>query len=147
VNPGRRTEISAGLPAGFAPPAPLLLVSSPMCWDARGQCIDPDLLRLRLRDLPPGGAAVLSDIPDVLPSLERALAIPGVVGALAVGCGSVDLWLAPAIERPLLARLAPVGVGVVRRSSETSLACLVLSTPQEAQAAWLAIQSVSEVAT
>jgi hypothetical protein len=99
------------------------------------------LLRSRLRGPDPTGAprcALLSDIPDDLGSLAEGLALPGLLGALALGCGSLDLWLAPAVEAAVLRGLAetPAVAPAVRRSGETPLARLELREPAEAQRLW-----------
>lgn len=100
----------------------LVLLDPPWCygpWPAPR--IDIAVLTTQARR----GGIVLTDIPDAWDSLEEALAVPGVVGAIAVACDGIDLWVGPAYERD---------VGVLRRTTETTLAWYELRDPEDAEA-------------
>lgn len=106
----------------------LVLLDPPWCY---GASASPriDLVLLRWKAI--GGGVVLTDIPDDWDCLEEALAVPGVVGAIAVACDGIDLWVGPEHE---------VDVGVpLRRTTETTLARFELRDAVEAEAVLRAI--------
>jgi hypothetical protein len=94
--------------------------------------------KLRLEEVP-DRSVLLSDIPDDFASLEEGLALPGMAGAFAVGCNSLDVWLAPGVE----AAATAAGIGIVRRTTETDLARIELRSPEEAEALWRLLAELS----
>ncbi len=103
--------------------ADLVLLEPPWCY---GPSPSPRIDVARLSTLARRGGVVLTDIPDAWDSLEEALAVPGVVGAVAVACDGIDLWVGRAFE---LALEVPL-----RRTTETTAARYELRDPGEAQA-------------
>ena len=92
---------------------------------------------LRVRDALADGAQglVLADIPDDDGSLLAALELHGVLGALAVGCDHLDLWV-----------LDPVAVSMadactVRRSTGTRLAWAEMAGPDQVRMAWAVLEA------
>lgn len=96
--------------------APIGLLEPPFCYGAwRGPRIDLPVLRVRARArLEDHDGVVLTDIPDDDASLADALAVPGVLGALAVACGWVDVWVC----EPVAERAAREGLPVRRGGTE-----------------------------
>lgn len=124
--------------AAQTPQHAIRLLDPPFCYGAwRGPRIDLDVLALKLRDALADGArgVVLSDIPDDDDSLERALRQDGVLGALAVGCGHLDLW----VIDPIAAALADVCQ--VRRSADSSLACARIDDPMQVRSIWNVLEA------
>ena len=109
----------------------LTLLEPPWVW---GASASPrvDLAILRARAV--GGGVVLTDIPDDWDNLERALAVPGVVGAIAVACEGIDLWVGRAFELRLDVPL--------RRTTETSAARYELRDAGEAEVVLLALAAL-----
>jgi hypothetical protein len=100
----------------------LILLDPPWCYGpSPSPRIDVAVLSLQAAR----GGIVLTDIPDDWDSLEEALAVPGVVGAIAVACDGIDLWVAPEYELPLDVPL--------RRTTETTAARFELRTLDEAE--------------
>lgn len=129
-------------PIPWTPPAPLRVLDPPLCFGPRAEpLLDVPLLalKLRLEAMPDRPCVLLSDIPDEWDSLERGLALSGMAGAFAVGCGSLDVWLAPAVEAAAVAS----GIGVVRRTPETSLARIELRSPSEAADLWRLLSKIA----
>jgi len=114
------------------------LVEPPFCYGAwRGPRIDLPVLELRVRDAGRSGAigVVLSDIPDDDQSLLDALAVPGVLGALAVGCAHLDLWVLDPIAAAL-AEAIPI-----RRSADSPLVRAEIHSPEQARVAWARLEA------
>ncbi len=111
----------------------LVLMEPPWCWGASASA-RVDVARLRLAAQ--RGGVVLTDIPDDWDSLEEALAVPGVVGAIAVACDGIDLWVGREYE---------VEVGIaLRRTTETTAARFELRDPAEAEVVLRALSERSE---
>lgn len=111
----------------------LVLLDPPWC---HGASAAPRVDVALLRGQAARGGVVLSDIPDDWRSLEEALALPGVVGAIAVACDGIDLWVGPDFE---------VDVGVpLRRTTETPLARFELRDPAEAEVVLAALEALVE---
>jgi hypothetical protein len=121
----------------MSPPHPLLrlgpalsLLDPPWCYGAHpGSEIDVPRLALELRrlDAKPR-SVVLSDIPDDFASLQEALALPAVAGAVAVACDGLDLWVGRTVEEALAGRVE----ARLSRDSETPLARFELRDPRQA---------------
>lgn len=97
--------------------APIGLLEPPFCYGAwRGPRIDLPVLRVRARARLDGDhdGLVLTDIPDDDDSLAEALEVPGVLGALAVACGWVDVWVREAVAE----RAGQEGLSVRRGGTE-----------------------------
>lgn len=105
--------VAAQALAGRPVRSPVRLLDPPFCYGAwRGPRVDVPVLATRVRWEREGGAAavVLTDIPDDEESLMAALALDGVVGALALGCGSLDVW----VEEGVATSVAEAGLAVRR---------------------------------
>jgi hypothetical protein len=114
------------------------LLDPPFCYGAwRGPRIDIPVLQLRVREALADGARglVLADIPDDDDSLLAALDLDGVLAALAVGCGHLDLWTVD----PVAADIADACT--LRRSSGTSLARGEMATPAQVRLAWAVLEA------
>jgi len=124
---------------GQRPRHAVRLLDPPFCYGAwRGPRIDLPVLTLRVRDALADGARglVLADIPDDDESLLAALELPDVLGAIAVGCDHLDLW----VLDPLAASLADVCT--VRRSTGTPLAWAEMANPDQVRCAWSVLEGV-----
>lgn len=109
------------------------LVDPPFCYGAwRGPRIDLLMLGTTVRAAQSRGArcVVLSDIPDDDESLVAALSSEGVLGALAVGCGWLDVWVTEEVARGAEGHLT------VKRSSDSVLPRVVIRDPGELPELW-----------
>ncbi len=114
------------------------LLEPPFCYGAwSGPRVDLPILSLRVRDALADGAQglVLADIPDDDGSLLDALHTDGVLGALAVGCGHLDLWTVD----PIAAALSEVCT--VRRSADGPLACAKMDDPTQIRLVWSVLEA------
>ncbi len=114
--------------------SPVRLLDPPLCsgpW--RGQRIDVPILAARVAAARRGGAwaVVLTDIPDDDASLSDALARDHVLGALAVGCGTLDVWVDEDVADGAVAQ----GLRV-RRGGGSPIARVVVAEPAELRALW-----------
>ncbi len=114
----------------------LVLLDPPWCYaPSASPRVDVALLRVQAAR----GGIVLTDIPDDWDSLEEALAVPGVVGAIAVACDGIDLWVGPEQE---------VDVDVpLRRTTETVLARFELRELADAEVVLAALGRVRSTRT
>jgi len=81
---------------------------------------------------------VLSDIPDDDASLVAALATEGVLGALAIGCGCLDVWVCDAVGA------AAIDAGfTVRRTPESPLPRVVIEEPAQITELWALFEELA----
>lgn len=119
--------------AGQRPRHAVRVLEPPFCYGPwRGPRIDLPILALRVRDALADGArgVVLADIPDDDDSLLAALAVDGVLGAIAIGCGHLDLWVVDPVAS------AVSETCTVRRSTGTDLAWAELATAEQVRVTW-----------
>ena len=116
------------------------VLDPPFCYGAwSGPRVDLPVLRLSVRDVLAAGArgVVLSDIPDDDASLAEALDVPGVLGALAIGCGHLDLWVRDPVADALK------DACTVRRGTDTTLACGTLDAPTRIRVVWHILETLA----
>lgn len=119
--------------------SPVRLLDPPFCYGAwRGPRVDVPVLETRVRWEREGGAAsvVLTDIPDDEDSLAAALTLDGVVGALALGCASLDVW----VEEAIAGMAADAGLSV--RRGMGALPRVEVRRVEELKALWGVLEGV-----
>jgi hypothetical protein len=120
------------------------LLDPPFCYGPwRGPRIDLLMLRTLVRGSRSRGAraVVLSDIPDDDESLIAALSCDGVLGAIAVGCGWLDVWLREEVARNATGHL------MVKRNSSCVLPRVVIHDPMEIPRLWALFEEVAGAMT
>ena len=127
---------------------PIGLLAPPFCYGAwRGPRVDLPVLRVRARSRLAEGhdGLVLTDIPDDDASLAAALEIPGVLGALAVACGWVDVWVCEAVAERAGREGLPVRLGGTEgvRGEPSRLARVEVRELPEVRRLWAVLEDVA----
>ncbi|MCO4769118.1 MAG: hypothetical protein KDA24_03755 [Deltaproteobacteria bacterium] len=121
--------------------SPVKLLAPPFCYGAwRGPRVDLPILASRVRAKQAAGAwaVVLSDIPDDDESLMSALQTRGVLGALALGCGELDIWVEDST-----AGLAALQDLRVRRTTDSPLPRIVVRDVDELRSLWAIFEGLA----